>query len=279
MSSRPRTLLVVALWAATIVGWFAYQRASGSSTTEVAQRFVDAASGSWWAIAAYAVLAVVRPVVLFPATVLTVVAGVLFGAVLGVVVAALAANASALIAYHLGRRLRRPPGGARSASDGEMSRIEAWTQRLRANGFESVLLMRLLFLPYDPVSYVCGLVRVPVQQFLGAGLPLQVVVLEHPAAGRGNPDDVLLRVAGGLFGDGERQRLAGPAGRAIGHRELGHLHAGAEAVLRPPLQPFTGIGEIAPGKGDTSHTPHCYTEGSPCKAISADAQRVRCNMR
>ncbi|MCB1001100.1 MAG: TVP38/TMEM64 family protein [Acidimicrobiales bacterium] len=168
MSSRPRTLLVVALWAATIVGWFAYQRASGSSTTEVAQRFVDAASGSWWAIAAYAVLAVVRPVVLFPATVLTVVAGVLFGAVLGVVVAALAANASALIAYHLGRRLRRPPGGARSASDGEMSRIEAWTQRLRANGFESVLLMRLLFLPYDPVSYVCGLVRVPVQQFLAA---------------------------------------------------------------------------------------------------------------
>ena len=155
MSSRPRTLLVVALWAATIVGWFAYQRASGSSTTEVAQRFVDAASGSWWAIAAYAVLAVVRPVVLFPATVLT-------------VVAALAANASALIAYHLGRRLRRPPGGARSASDGEMSRIEAWTQRLRANGFESVLLMRLLFLPYDPVSYVCGLVRVPVQQFLAA---------------------------------------------------------------------------------------------------------------
>ena len=89
MSSRPRTLLVVALWAATIVGWFAYQRASGSSTTEVAQRFVDAASGSWWAIAAYAVLAVVRPVVLFPATVLTVVAGVLYGTVLGVFVGGL----------------------------------------------------------------------------------------------------------------------------------------------------------------------------------------------
>lgn len=168
MSSRTRTSLVVGLWASVVVAWFVAQRASGSSATEVAQRFVDGASGTWWAVVAYAALSALRPVVLFPATVLTVVAGLLFGAVLGVVVAAVAANGSALIAYHLGRQLRRPPGGAGSASNGEMGRIEAWTQRLRTNGFEAVLLMRLLFLPYDPVSYVCGLVRVPVHQFLAA---------------------------------------------------------------------------------------------------------------
>lgn len=168
MSARMRTLLVIGLWSSVIVAWFVSQRASGSSTTEFAQRFVDGASGTWWAIVAYGALSALRPVVLFPASVLTVVAGLLFGAVLGVVVAALAANGSALIAYHLGRQLRRPPGGASGVGDDEMSRIEAWTQRLRTHGFEAVLLMRLLFLPYDAVSYVCGLVRVPVRQFLAA---------------------------------------------------------------------------------------------------------------
>lgn len=162
--TRWRFVAIVAVWVTAVVGWFVYQRSTGSSPTEVAQRFVDGASGNWWAIVAFAAVAVLRPIVLFPAVLLTVAAGLLFGAVIGVVVAAVAANGSALIAYRLGRHLRRPP-----ADDGsDASRIDAWTQRLRTNGFEAVLLMRLLFLPYDPVSYVCGLVRVPVHQFLVA---------------------------------------------------------------------------------------------------------------
>jgi uncharacterized membrane protein YdjX (TVP38/TMEM64 family) len=164
MTHRRRLLVAVALWSAAVAGWIAYQRSTGLGTVEVAQRFVDTARGNWWAIAAYAAIAAIRPVVLFPATLLTVAAGVLFGAVGGIVVAAVAANGSALIAYHIGRGLRRP-----LADDaGDTARIDAWTHRLRTNGFEAVLLMRLLFLPYDLVSYACGLVRVPAHRFLAA---------------------------------------------------------------------------------------------------------------
>jgi uncharacterized membrane protein YdjX (TVP38/TMEM64 family) len=202
--TRWRIAAIVTVWVAAVIGWVAYQRSTGSSTTEVAQRFVDGASGNWWAILAFAVVSALRPVVLFPASLLTVAAGLLFGPVVGVVVAAIAANGAALIAYQLGRHLRRPP-----ADDGsDQRRIDVWTRRLRTNGFEAVLLMRLLFLPYDPVSYVCGLVRVPVLQFLAANaigtLPGSVAFvligasIERFDDGLGGIDPVTLAVSAAL---------------------------------------------------------------------------------
>ena len=164
MTTRRRVLTAVALWAAVVAAFLIYQRDSDQGTVELAQRLVDAAKGNWWAIAAFAVVSALRPVVLFPATILTIAAGVLFGAVVGVAVAAVGANGSALIAYNIGRTLRRPVAG----TPGDDERVSVWTQRLHSNGFEAVLLMRLLFLPYDVVSYACGLLRVPRREFLVA---------------------------------------------------------------------------------------------------------------
>ena len=90
-------------------------RVRGSCTSDgrdrhvdTAQGLVDAARGNWWAIVAYIAVSLVRPLVLFPATIVTVAAGILFGPFVGVAVAAVAANASAMIGYSIGRNLRRP---------------------------------------------------------------------------------------------------------------------------------------------------------------------------
>lgn len=163
MSARHRVAVAVLAWAAAALGWVAYQRSTGLGAIDVAQRFVDDARGNWWAIGAFALVAAARPLVLFPATLLTIAAGVLFGAVVGIVVAALAANGSALIAHRIGRTLRGP-----AALGSGAGMVEGWAQRLRTNGFEAVLLMRLIFLPYDLVSYACGLLRVPRRPFLAA---------------------------------------------------------------------------------------------------------------
>lgn len=158
-----RLSLAGVAWAGLVAWWVVYQRRTGSGAVDTAQRLIDATRGNWWAIAAYVGVSIVRPLVLFPATIVTVAAGILFGPVVGVAVAAVAANASAMIGYSIGRNFRRPGDDSVVTS-----RLGARTSRLRANSFEAVLLTRLLFLPYDLVNYGCGLLHVRRTPFIAA---------------------------------------------------------------------------------------------------------------
>ena len=158
-----RLAIVVVAWVVVLVLWFVYQHRSGFGPAGATQRLVEAARGSWWAIAAFVLVSIVRPLVLFPATLVTAAAGMLFGPVVGILIAVAAANASALVGYSIGRFMR-------PAGDGERTdtHLASWTSRLRRNSFEAVLLMRLLFLPYDLVNYGCGLLKVGRRAFLTA---------------------------------------------------------------------------------------------------------------
>lgn len=161
--------IVLVSWSTILLLWRRHQNSNGLSTIEAGQRFIDAVDSAWWGIVAYVGVYLVRPLVLFPASVLTVVGGVLFGPRLGVAVVVVAANVSAMIAYGVGRLLGNVPDAelAAAVADGDdLSLVARWSQRLRDNGFESVLVMRLLFLPYDLVSYVCGGLRIRWTSFL-----------------------------------------------------------------------------------------------------------------
>lgn len=164
---RWRGVALVGVWIAAVGTWLALQRGSGAAFDESAQRLVDAARGSWWAVPAYLAVSVVRPLVLFPAVILTVVAGVLFGPVVGVLVAVIGSNASALVVHEIGGRAA--PRDTMASQD-VASTARTWAVRLRANAFESVLVMRLLFLPYDAVNLACGVLRVPRRPFIVATL-------------------------------------------------------------------------------------------------------------
>lgn len=159
----PRLALAFGVWATVLSLWVHYQTARHLGPAATTQRLIDAARGHWWAVGAYLLVALVRPPVLFPATLLTVAAGMLFGPGLGLVVAASAANASALVAYSIGRTL-----GPSSPRPPRLARLAGWTDRLRHHSFESVLLLRLLFAPYDVVNYGCGLLKIGRRPFLAA---------------------------------------------------------------------------------------------------------------
>ena len=105
LSVGARRVLVVAMWLFAIAGWFWYQRSTGLGTMEAFQEFVDTARGAWWAVAVYLILYAIRPLVLFPATLITIAAGILFGMWFGIVVAVVGANMSAMVAYGVGRSL------------------------------------------------------------------------------------------------------------------------------------------------------------------------------
>lgn len=158
-----RVVVTMAVWAALVAGWFAYQHAEGTSAAHTAQRLLDAAKGNWWAALAYLAASLIRPLLLFPATLVTVAAGILFGPGVGIAVAVVAANASAMTSYAVGRRFALDTTGSRSTST-----VSGWADRLRRNSFEAVLVMRLLFLPYDLVNYGCGLLRIRRRPFLAA---------------------------------------------------------------------------------------------------------------
>ncbi len=159
--------LVLVLWFTIFLLWRNYQTSNDLSTTQAGQRFIDAVDAAWWGIFAYIGVYLVRPLVLFPASVLTVVGGVLFGPWLGVAVVVVAANLSAMVAFGVGRLLGTVPDAAAAADgDEDLSLIAKWSQRLRENSFETVFIMRLLFLPYDLVNYVCGALRITWTSFL-----------------------------------------------------------------------------------------------------------------
>ncbi len=108
--------------------------------------------GLWRAAAIYIVLYTIRPLILFPATLLTVASGLVFGPWLGIVFTIIGENASANFAFLIARWL-----GRSWVDELETGRIKKWDAKIRDNAFMSVLLMRLLYMPFDVVNYGCGL--------------------------------------------------------------------------------------------------------------------------
>ena len=154
-----RLLGLATLWLAIVVAWVAYRSGSEQGTTSAVAALVEGLRGTWWSIPAFIALSVARPFVLVPATLLTVAAGFVYGPVVGVVIAAAGANASAMVGHTIGNTVAPEWGSGLGAR---------WGDRLRDNSFESVLVMRLIFLPYDLVNYGSGLLGVKRWPFLTA---------------------------------------------------------------------------------------------------------------
>ena len=158
---------VIAVLAVAILTWRNYQTSNGLTTTQTGQRFIDEVDAAWWGIFAYIGVYLARPLVLFPASVLTVMGGLLFGPWVGVIVVVVAANLSAMLSFGIGRVLGRRPGASDDDHDDD-SFVQRWSRRLRDNSFETVFVMRLIFVPYDLVNYLCGALRIRWSPFLAA---------------------------------------------------------------------------------------------------------------
>jgi uncharacterized membrane protein YdjX (TVP38/TMEM64 family) len=142
----------------------------------------------------------VSPLLLIPAALLGAIAGLCFGPVAGVLYTLIGCNLSALFTYTLGRLSRQ--------EDGRVARLCArYGPFLRRRPFLSVLMLRLSFLPYEPVNYLVGLLHLRVGPFvlantLGSLPGVILIVLLGSAAGdlgRGLPMVHPLWLAGALI--------------------------------------------------------------------------------
>ncbi len=155
-STGPSLRWVAALaWAALVGAYLVAANVSDLGPIGVLQAIVgflaDHPAGPLLFVLAY----VLRPLVVFSATVLTIGAGYLYGPWLGLAVVTVGANGGALLAYGLARWL----GGAWASRALDGPRWRGLSGRLRERTFETVLTLRFLFAPYDAVNYLAGALR------------------------------------------------------------------------------------------------------------------------
>jgi uncharacterized membrane protein YdjX (TVP38/TMEM64 family) len=154
-------LLGLAIWLGLLAAYWQYTRVNGITPLESVQRLVEFMASSGAGILVYILVYMLRPVLFFPATLLTLAGGYLYGPVLGVAVV-VASNLSSLVAYNIGRFF----GAGILDQSADSGVLQQYAERMRRNSFETVLIMRFIFLPYDLVSYFSGFLRIRWQGFL-----------------------------------------------------------------------------------------------------------------
>ena len=153
----------ITLWASIIGVYFWYQQSNDLTVEQMAQQ-LGLLLMSRWGILIFIVAYLIRPLIFFSATVLTILAGAIFGPVLGVLLTILSANAGAMIAYGIGRYF----GESIIDDENETSLLQKYGARMRQSSFNTVFIMRLIFLPYDLVNYMSGFLKIDWRAFLFA---------------------------------------------------------------------------------------------------------------
>jgi uncharacterized membrane protein YdjX (TVP38/TMEM64 family) len=140
--------------------WYAYNHQL--SPLQIVQQLLTFLTDSFWGPVVYIALYAIRPLILFPSTLLTLAGGFIFGPFWGMAYTLLASNTSAMVAYFVGRYFGQgllPEGASESF-------VQSYAARLRQNSFETILIMRFVFVPYDLINYLAGFLRIKWLPFL-----------------------------------------------------------------------------------------------------------------
>ncbi len=108
---------------------------------------------------AYGVLYFILVLLLLPASVFTVLAGLLFGKFVGTTIVVIAATLAAGLAFILSRYFGEGAAKKLVRSPALGKWVKKIEKQCAVNGFQFFFIMRCLFLPYMLVSYACGLVE------------------------------------------------------------------------------------------------------------------------
>jgi uncharacterized membrane protein YdjX (TVP38/TMEM64 family) len=149
-------------WAILLAGYWWYTTANGLTPMQTMQALVDFVSNSPYGFPLYVLVYMIRPIFLFPATLVTMTATYLYGPVQGIAYALVASNLSSMIAYFIGRFF----GGGFLQNINENNVLGKYANRLRQDGFQTTLILRFLFLPYDLVSYFSGFLHIDLGWFM-----------------------------------------------------------------------------------------------------------------
>ncbi len=188
-------------------GFLWWASATGMTPLLLTDRLITFLRNSPYGPGLYLVTFAVAPLVFFPASLLTIAGGTIFGTVSGTLMAMIGSSASSLLAYGIGRRLRRlhkasiarresyrrgdrfgKVGSANNESTvpRHLKMLRPYTEQMQAQPFVTTMTMHLLFLPFDLVSYGAGLLALDWRLFLAGtvvgSLPETLFLVQAGAA-------------------------------------------------------------------------------------------------
>lgn len=155
-------MTALAFWLILLGAYWWYVQANNLTFADSAENLAILLTTSAVGPMLYIVIYWLRPLIFFPATILTVLSGFLFGPI-GILYTIIGANGSAMVAFVVGYFFGQ---GILEENEESAGLIQTYTARMRDNSFETVLLMRLIFLPYDLVNYSAGFLRIRWLPFL-----------------------------------------------------------------------------------------------------------------
>ncbi|GAB4118127.1 MAG: hypothetical protein Fur005_25710 [Roseiflexaceae bacterium] len=155
MQHHGQKLFVVLLWASLFLAYRWYTAQYQLGPLETMQHLIEFMQNSPYGPLIYILLYTIRPLLLFPASLITIAGGFVYGPIWGVLYSIIASNASASVAFVVGRFF-----GQNVFHDDATTLIQRYAQRLRAYSFETVLTMRLSFLPFDLIGYITGFLHI-----------------------------------------------------------------------------------------------------------------------
>jgi len=155
-------IIAAVSWALLLIGYWWYTSANGLMPMQTMQTLINFVSKSPYGFPLYVLVYMIRPIFLFPATLVTMTATYLYGPVQGIAYALVASNLSSMIAYFIGKFF----GGGFLQNINEKNIVGKYAARLRKDGFQTTLILRFLFLPYDLVSYFSGFLHIDLGWFM-----------------------------------------------------------------------------------------------------------------
>lgn len=121
-------------------------------------------SFGWISPVIYMAMYIVRPFVLFPASVLAMAGGLAFGTWLGMLYTLIGETIGAILSFLFARKVGTSLFGGKE--DPRFAKLE---RAMARRGFSMVLMLRIApFVPFDLVSYSAGVARVPMRAYVVA---------------------------------------------------------------------------------------------------------------
>ncbi|MFC5530604.1 TVP38/TMEM64 family protein [Cohnella yongneupensis] len=155
-STLVKIAIVVAIVAALLWFDFNYLKVNPESIRTWILSF------GWIAPVIYMVMYIVRPFVLFPASVLAMAGGLAFGTWYGMLYTLIGEVIGAVLSFLLARKVGMGLFGGKE--DPRFAKLE---RAMEKRGFMMVLMLRIApFIPFDLVSYSAGVARVPLRAYL-----------------------------------------------------------------------------------------------------------------
>lgn len=123
-------------------------------------------SFGWWGPAVYIFIYTIRPLLLFPALILTLAGGLAFGPWWGTLYVIIGGLLGACLCFLIARSLGQEK---MKKYMGQFPQIQAFDDQIVEHGFRTMLIMRIVpIFPYDPVSYLAGLSKIRFRDYTAA---------------------------------------------------------------------------------------------------------------